>query len=339
VSGEPLLRVEHLDVRYRTAETDLPVLRDVSIHVDRGEIVGIVGESGCGKSTLSSAVMRLLPPNGMITGGRICLGDRDLTALDPEAIRRLRGPEIAMIFQDPLSSLNPVFPVWTQIRDAVAAHVDRRDFDATALRARAAATLVELGIADAVRRLDDYPHQFSGGMRQRIVIAMALLLKPDLLIADEPTSALDATMQAQIVSILARLRRERNLAVMFVTHDLALVANLCDRVVVMYCGSVVETGPVRSVFRDPVHPYTRALIGAIPRRHEHVERLVTIRGSVPSLSQLPAGCVYAARCDLARATCRAGVPDVREHDGRLVRCFATDPASTYAHDAAEVAEG
>ncbi len=333
MSGGPLLRVEHLDVRYRTAEADLPVLRDVSIHVDRGETVGIVGESGCGKSTLSSAVMRLLPPNGTITGGRICLGDRDLTALDPEPMRRLRGPDIAMIFQDPLSSLNPVFPVWTQIRDAVAAHVDRRDFDAATLRTRAAATLVELGIADAERRLDDYPHQFSGGMRQRIVIAMALLLNPELLIADEPTSALDATMQAQIVSILARLRRERNLAVMFVTHDLALVANLCDRVVVMYCGSVVETGPVRSVFRKPVHPYTRALIGSIPSRHEHVERLVTIPGSVPSLSQLPGGCAFAERCDQARATCRAQVPDVREHDGRLVRSFATDPASHYAQEA------
>ena len=322
------LRVDHLDVEYRTAAADLPVLRDVSLEVGRGEIVGVVGESGCGKSTLSSAVIGLLPPNGRITGGAIRLGDRDVTALDAAAMRELRGPEVAMIFQDPLSSLNPVFTIWTQIRDALRAHAQGA-FDATAARARAAQTLAELGIPDADRRLDDYPHQFSGGMRQRIMIAMALLLEPSLLIADEPTSALDATLQAQIVAIIARIRRERETAVLFVTHDLALVSNLCDRVAVMYCGSVVESGPVAAVFRDPVHPYTRALIASVPSRHEHVERLTTIPGQVPSLSALPAGCAFAARCAVARPTCSAVAPPAREQDGRIVRCHAGDPASPY----------
>ncbi|MFM9124388.1 MAG: ABC transporter ATP-binding protein, partial [Actinomycetota bacterium] len=319
-------------VRYSTADADLPVLRDVSLRIDAGEIVGVVGESGCGKSTLSSAILRLLPPNGAIVDGAIRLGDRELTALPAEEMRRLRGPEIAMVFLDPLSSLNPVFTVWAQIRDAIRAHATRGGFDAKALRTRTAATLTELGIPDAERRLDDYPHQFSGGMRQRIVIAMALLLEPRLLIADEPTSALDATMQAQIVSILARLRRERDMAIMFVTHDLALVSHLCERVVVMYAGIVVEEGPVSRVFRDPVHPYTAALLRSIPSRHEHVDRLATIPGSVPSLSDLPVGCPFADRCDAARATCRASVPAVREQDGRAVRCFAGDPTSTYAAD-------
>ncbi len=337
--SEGLLRVEHLEVRYRTAGADLPVLRDVSLHIDVGEIVGVVGESGCGKSTLSSAILRLLPPNGAIAGGAIHLGERELTSLPAEEMRRLRGPEIAMVFQDPLSSLNPVFTVWAQIRDAVRAHTSRGAFDARVLRTRTAATLNELGIPDAERRLDDYPHQFSGGMRQRIVIAMALLLEPRLLIADEPTSALDATMQAQIVSILARLRRERDMAIMFVTHDLALVSHLCDRVVVMYAGLIVEEGPVARVFRDPVHPYTRALLASIPSRHEHVERLATIPGSVPSLSDLPAGCPFADRCSAVRATCRSSVPAVREQDGRLVRCFAGDPSSPYASEPSELAVG
>ena len=326
----PILRIEHLDVEYRTADADLPVLRDVSLEVGAGEIVGIVGESGCGKSTLSSSILGLLPPNGRVTGGSIRLRDDELTTLDARSLRRLRGPEMAMIFQDPLSSLNPVFTIWTQIRDALRAHLPRGQFDATAERARAAAALTELGIPDAERRLDDYPHQFSGGMRQRIMIAFALLLEPALLVADEPTSALDATLQAQIVAILARLRRERGMAIVFVTHDLALVSNLCDRVVVMYCGSVVEAGPVERVFRAPVHPYTRALIGSIPSRHEHVDRLKTIPGQVPSLSALPVGCAFADRCDIVHDACRDSVPTARDEDGRRVRCFAGDPLSDYA---------
>ena len=250
-------------------------------------------------------------------------------------MRRLRGPELAMIFQDPLSSLNPVFTIWTQLRDALAAHSPRGSFDQKAARQRTIETLTELGIPDAEERLNDYPHQFSGGMRQRIMIALALLLGPQLLIADEPTSALDATLQAQIVAIIARMRREREMAVMFVTHDLALVSQLCDRVVVMYCGSVVEAGAVQKVFRDPRHPYTRALIGAVPTRHQHVERLTTIPGSVPSLSRLPSGCAFADRCTQSRATCRASVPEVRMVDERKVRCFAEDGTSSYQQDPAE----
>jgi oligopeptide/dipeptide ABC transporter ATP-binding protein len=326
----PILRIEHLDVEYRTADADLPVLRDVSLEVGAGEIVGIVGESGCGKSTLSSSILGLLPPNGRVTDGSIRLRNEELTTLDARSLRGLRGPEMAMIFQDPLSSLNPVFTIWTQICDGLRAHIPRGQFDATAERARAAAALTELGIPDAERRLDDYPHQFSGGMRQRIMIAIALLLEPPLQVADEPTSALDATLQAQIVAILARLRRERGMAIVFVTHDLALVSNLCDRVVVMYCGSVVEAGPVERVFRAPAHPYTRALIGSIPSRHEHVDRLKTIPGQVPSLSALPVGCSFADRCDIARDPCRDSVPAAREEDGRHIRCFAGDPLSDYA---------
>jgi ABC-type dipeptide/oligopeptide/nickel transport system ATPase component len=210
-----------------------------------------------------------------------------------------------MIFQDPLSSLNPVFTIWTQIRDALAAHSPRGSFDEKAARQRTIETLTELGIPDAEQRLKDYPHQFSGGMRQRIMIALALLLGPQLLVADEPTSALDATLQAQIVAIIARMRREREMAVMFVTHDLALVSQLCDRVVVMYCGSVVEAGSVQKVFRDPRHPYTR-------------------------------GCAFADRCTQTRATCRLTVPEVRVVDERKVRCFAEDATSSYHQDPAEI---
>ena len=336
MSTQPLLTISQLDVTYRTADADLPVLRDVDLSIDRSEIVGIVGESGCGKSTLSSAVMRLLPPNGRITGGTIQFDDRDLTKLSEGEMRRLRGPELAMIFQDPLSSLNPVFTIWTQIRDALAAHSPRGSFDEKAARQRTIETLTELGIPDAEQRLKDFPHQFSGGMRQRIMIALALLLGPQLLVADEPTSALDATLQAQIVAIIARMRREREMAVMFVTHDLALVSQLCDRVVVMYCGSVVEAGSVQKVFRDPRHPYTRALIGAVPTRNQHVDRLTTIPGSVPSLSQLPLGCAFADRCTQTRATCRLTVPEVRVVDERKVRCFAEDATSSYHQDPAEI---
>ena len=335
MSTQSLLTINQLDVIYRTGDADLPVLRDIDLNIDQGEIVGIVGESGCGKSTLSSAVMRLLPPNGRITGGTIQFGDRELTALSESEMRRLRGPELAMIFQDPLSSLNPVFTIWTQIRDALAAHSLRGSFDQKTERQRTIETLTELGIPDAERRLDDFPHQFSGGMRQRIMIALALLLGPQLLIADEPTSALDATLQAQIVAIIARMRREHDMAVMFVTHDLALVSQLCDRVVVMYCGSVVEAGSVQKVFRDPRHPYTRALIGAVPTRHQHVDRLTTIPGSVPSLSNLPAGCAFADRCTQSRATCRVSVPEVRVVDERKLRCFAEDGTSSYQQDPAE----
>lgn len=323
-----LLEVDHLDVVYHTRDRRLQALRDVSFRVGPGEIVGIVGESGCGKSTVSSALMRLLPPNGEITGGSVRLGGRDLGEMSREQLRGIRGPEMAMIFQDPLTSLNPTFTVGRQLVDAQSAHHggrrDRRSF-----RDRAVEMLTSVGIPDAGERIDRYPHQFSGGMRQRIMIAMALLLKPELLIADEPTSALDVTLEAQILELLRRLRAEHGTAIVFISHDLGVVAQLCDRVVVMYAGSTVEEGDVASTFARPLHPYTRALLDAVPSREARGGRLTTIPGRVPSLSAMPVGCAFASRCSFVQDVNLVEMPRYVEVEGRHVRCNRYDASSGY----------
>ncbi len=329
---ESLLEVEGVDVVYHTPEGPAQALRDIGFSVAPGEILGIVGESGCGKSTLSSALLRLLPPNGEITGGRIRLKGRDLLGESEEHMRGLRGRELAMIFQDPLTSLNPAFTVGTQLVDVQAAHRTRRS-DRRAMRERAVEMLERVGIPDARERVDDYPHQFSGGMRQRIMIAMALMLEPALLIADEPTSALDVTLEAQILELLRLLRREHDTAILFISHDLGVIAQLCDRVVVMYAGHTVEEGDVASIYANPLHPYTQALLAAVPSRTHRGEWLATIPGRVPSLRALPPGCSFADRCPHAQEVCRLAVPRYFGIDGRRVRCAMHDTSSGFDRDA------
>ena len=327
---EPLLVVDDLEVTYWKDEAPLRALQDVSFDLGHGEILGIVGESGCGKSTLSAALMRLLPANGAITNGSVRLKGRDLGELGPAELRDVRGQELAMIFQDPLTSLNPTFRIGTQLVDAQKAHrrtgENRGD---RALRHRATEMLTQVGIADAADRLDAFPHQLSGGMRQRVMIAQALLLEPALLICDEPTSALDVTLQAQILELLRRLRAERGTSIILISHDLGVISQICDRVVVMYAGQTVEEASVQDLFARPLHPYTRALLGSIPSRHHRDRRLSAIPGRVPSLSDMPAGCRYADRCVYVQDVNRRCVPRYVDVDGHRVRCNIYDPDSGY----------
>ncbi len=324
-----LLEVEGLEVVYHTGERTLPALHDVSFEVRPGEILGVVGESGCGKSTLSAALMRLLPPNGEITAGEIRLGTHSVLALDSEEMRDLRGRDLAMIFQDPLTSLNPTFKIGTQLADAQKSHLLRRARNKREIRRRAVDMLTLVGIPDPRERVDDFPHQFSGGMRQRIMIAMALLLEPELLIADEPTSALDVTLEAQILELLKNLRRQRGTAIIFISHDLGVIARLCERVVVMYAGRVVEAGDVLSIFEQPKHPYTQALLASVPTRKRRGERLKTIPGRVPSLSALPVGCKFGDRCSYREDVCERE-PGLLASGSQDVRCHIYDPASGHS---------
>jgi oligopeptide/dipeptide ABC transporter ATP-binding protein len=319
----PLLQIKDLEVKYHTREGILTAIHNASFAVNQAEIVGIVGESGCGKSTVASAVMRLLPPNGEISGGQILFQDRDLCQLDQEAMRQLRGKDMSMIFQDAMTSLNPVFNIEQQMLDAQKAQLSgdgqKRGKD---LRARAVEMLERVGIPDPAQRIKEYPHQFSGGMRQRIMIAMALLSVPGLLVADEPTSALDVTLEAQILELICGLRDELGTAMLYITHDLGVIARLCDRVIVMYAGNIVESGGVYDIFDEPKHPYTQALLRSHPTRSLREDRLRTIRGRVPSLRELPLGCKFAPRCDLAREVCQNVEPHFYQMGQQQVLCHA-----------------
>lgn len=317
----PILEVDDVGVVYHTDQGRLRALDGVSFEVNPGEVLGIVGESGCGKSTLSGALMGLLPANGEIVEGHVRFADQDLRAIGEEDYRQLRGREIAMVFQDPLTSLNPTFTIATQMLDAQRAHAKRGEAGAQELHDRSVAMLEQVGIPDPERRIADYPHQFSGGMRQRIMIATALLLEPTLLIADEPTSALDVTLEAQILTLLLKLRREHGTSILFISHDLGVVSEVCDRVVVMYCGRTVEIGAVEQVFTTPRHPYTQALLAAFPSRERRGERLMSIPGRVPGLAELPAGCTFANRCSHSAPVCSELVPELTElSPGQAVRC-------------------
>lgn len=323
---EPLLRVQDLEVRYHTREGVLTAIRDTSFEVHRGEIVGLVGESGCGKSTVASAVMRLLPPNGEISKGRIVLNDQELTGLSLKQMRQYRGRDMAMIFQDAMTSLNPVFSIDRQMIDAQLAHLSAGTRKPEVeLRARAVEMLDRVGIPDAGERIKEYPHQFSGGMRQRIMIAMALLSNPSLLVADEPTSALDVTLEAQILELILKLRDEFNTAMLYITHDLGVVSQICDRVIVMYAGNIAETGDVFSLFEAPKHPYTQALLRAHPSHRARSHRLRTIPGLVPSLRDMPIGCKFAPRCELAREICHKQEPEFWQVGKGSALCHVYSP--------------
>ncbi|MGV9252232.1 ABC transporter ATP-binding protein [Streptomyces sp. NPDC003697] len=301
-----LLDVRDLRVEFRTRDGVAHAVNGVNYHVDAGETLAVLGESGSGKSVTAQAVMGILDvPPGRITGGEIVFRGRDLLTLKEEERRRLRGTEMAMIFQDALSALNPVLSVGDQLGEMFVVHrgMSRRD-----ARARAVELMERVRIPAARQRVRDYPHQFSGGMRQRIMIAMALALEPALIIADEPTTALDVTVQAQVMELLAELRREYRMGLILITHDLGVVADVADRIAVMYAGRIVECAPVHDLYKAPAHPYTRGLLDSIPRLDHKGRELYAIRGLPPSLLAIPPGCPFHPRCPMARDVCRTDVP-------------------------------
>ncbi|MGI8522530.1 MAG: ABC transporter ATP-binding protein [Nocardioides sp.] len=311
------LVLDDLRVTFPSAQGPVSAVAGVSLELRAGEILGLVGESGCGKSTLANAAMGLLPPAAQISGA-VRLGDRDLTTLDERALRRARGNEIAMVFQDPATSLDPVWPVGDQVAEAIRAHQDVSRREA---RSRAVRLMQEVGIPSAETRYGDPPHRLSGGMRQRIVIAAALANEPSVLIADEPTTALDVTIQAQILRQLDTLRTERGTAVLLITHDLGVVAQVCDRVAVMYAGHVVEVADTERIFADPAHPYTEALLRAIPGTVEAKDDLRVIPGQVPNLASPPSGCRFAPRCAHASDVCGERPDLVGEPGAHAVACW------------------
>ncbi len=316
-----LLEVAHLGVNYRVDGCDLEAVHDVSFIIDSKEMMGLVGESGCGKSTVATALLGILPRNGWVSSGSVRFKESELTTLSPERYRRIQGAEIAMIFQDPLTSLNPTFTIGRQLVEVAASHPEVSPSTTSARRRRAIDLLREVGIPDAASRMDDYPHQFSGGMRQRIVIAMALMLEPALLVADEATSALDVTLQAQILELFNTIREQRGTSVLLVSHDLGMIAETCDRVRVMYGGRIVEEGDVRSLFTAPLHPYTRALLRSAPSYLRRDVRLRGIPGRVPALTDPPHGCRFSDRCEFHLERCDVCEPALSSVGERTVRCI------------------
>ena len=329
-----LLEVNDLQTQFPTRAGLVRAVDGVTFHLDRGELLGLVGESGCGKSMTALSVMRLIAPPGKIVSGEILFDGKDLLQLSDDDMRQMRGDDIAMIFQDPMTSLNPVFTVGEQIAEALRLHrkLSRKDARQATIEA-----MREVAIPDPARRLDDYPHQLSGGMRQRVMIAMALACNPKLLIADEPTTALDVTIQAQILELLDELRKQRDLAVLLITHDLGVVAEVADRVAVMYTGRIVEESPVEELFARPKHPYTEGLLRSVPKlTGEDVikkERLETIEGVVPSPTDLPPGCHFAPRCPHRMPRCTEGlIPLYQLEGGVQVRCVLYDLAAAVTAD-------
>src|SRR5689334_3110516 len=305
-----LLSVSGLCTVFRTAGGDVAAVDGVDLSVERGRTLGIVGESGCGKSVLSLSVMRLVTSPGRIASGEVLFEGKNLLDLPAAEMRQIRGNRIAMIFQEPMTSLNPVFTVGDQITEAMRAHDRTASF--AALRSRAIDALQRVRIPAPERRFDEYPHQMSGGMRQRVMIAMALACAPDLLIADEPTTALDVTVQAQILDLLRELQQQTGMAIILITHDLGIVAEMADEVAVMYAGRVVERAPGAQIFDDPQHPYTLGLLGSIPKIEENRDRLLAIEGTVPPPFDLPSGCRFHPRCVFAEAACAEADPVLRE---------------------------
>ena len=322
-SAVPLLHIDNLSVTFTTADGPLPAVRNVNLSLTEGETVCLVGESGCGKSLTAKAVMRLDPPNAVLDG-RILLRGQNLLELPEKAMRSVRGRQIGMIFQEPMTSLNPVLKIGDQVAEPLRLH---EKLSRAQARDAAIDLLAEVGIPAPQSRYDDYPHQLSGGMRQRVMIAMALSCKPDLLLADEPTTALDATIQGQILRLLAARCRERRMAVLLITHDLGVAAQMADTVGVMYAGRLVESAPAHDLFAATRHPYTQGLLRAAPSaRSRTLDRLPTIPGSVPSLGNMPAGCPFHPRCPAALARCKTEMPPTTIDDRHATACWLAGQA-------------
>ncbi|HMI12731.1 MAG TPA: ABC transporter ATP-binding protein, partial [Bradyrhizobium sp.] len=297
----PVLSVRNLEVEFLTRRSTLRAINGVSFDIAKGEVLGVVGESGAGKSVTGLAVIGLIDPPGRIAGGEIYLSGTRIDHLPPEEIRRIRGKRIGMIFQDPLTSLNPLYRIGDQIVETIRTHMNLSE---TAARKRAIDLLAEVGIPAPEKRIDAYPHEFSGGMRQRVMIAMALITRPELLIADEPTTALDVTVQAQILDLIRKRQQELGTAVIFVSHDMGVVAGFCQRVIVMYAGQLMESAPTRALFYRPQHPYNRALQKSIPALQPKGRELYTIPGQPPDLARELSGCPFAPRCEFVQEPCR-----------------------------------
>ena len=317
---QPLLAVNGLEVQFDTDEGIVQAVNGISYSLQPGGSLGIVGESGCGKSVSSLAVMRLVPqPVGKIVAGDIRFQGQDLQSLSQSEMRNIRGGEISMIFQDPMNSLNPLLTVGYQIQESLHLHLGLNKKER---RERTIELLNMVGIPSPEDRINDYPHQLSGGMQQRVMIAMAISCQPKLLFADEPSTALDVTIEAQVIELLGRLRRDLGMAVVLITHDLAVVAGFCDEVIVMYAGYVVEHTTVREIFHNPRHPYTIGLLSSMPGETDDSDRLTAIPGSPPDMTALPPGCPFVARCRFAHDKCRAQLPDLETlEDGHAIRCF------------------
>jgi len=327
---QPVLEVKNLQTHFLTSQGKARAVDDISFNLYPGEILGLVGESGSGKTMTGFSILGLVDAPGKIVGGQILFKGKNLLELDAEELRRLRGNRIAMIFQDPMMTLNPVLRIDTQMIETLQAH---QDIGRAAAHDRALEVLTEVGIPSPAERLRAYPHQFSGGMRQRVAIAIALLNRPDVIIADEPTTALDVTIQSQILALVQRLCRERQTSLLWITHDLSVVAGLSDRLAVMYAGKIVETGPVVKTLDHPQHPYTQGLLGAIPSLHERGTPLQSIHGNPPSLYDLPKGCAFGDRCPRVYADCAISPPDFEVGDAgrpQQVRCWLRQPVALAA---------
>jgi peptide/nickel transport system ATP-binding protein len=317
-----LLEVRNLRVEFPTRRGTLLALDDISFSIEPGEILGVVGESGAGKSLTGAAIIGLLEPPGRIAGGQILLDGQRIDNLPYEAMRKIRGRQIGAIFQDPLTSLNPLYTIGRQLTETILTHLPVSEAEA---RTRAIKLLQETGIQGAEARIDQYPHQFSGGMRQRVVIALALAAEPKLIVADEPTTALDVSIQAQIISLLKRLCKDHGAAVMLVTHDMGVIAETCDRVAVMYAGRVAEVGPVSEVINRPAHPYTIGLMGSIPAMDQDRERLMQIDGAMPRLTAIPQGCAFNPRCPQVFDRCKSERPNLMDAGATRAACWLVKP--------------
>ncbi|MFM8800948.1 MAG: ABC transporter ATP-binding protein [Tagaea sp.] len=327
MSVEPLLEVRNLRVEFPTRRGTLVAVDDISFSIAPGEVLGVVGESGAGKSLTGAAIIGLLEPPGRVAGGEIRLDGKRIDNLPYEAMRRIRGREIGAIFQDPLTSLNPLYTVGRQLTETILTHLDVDEAEA---RARAIKLLQDVGIPAAERRIDHYPHQFSGGMRQRVVIALALCADPRLIVADEPTTALDVSIQAQIITLIKRLCRDHGASVMLVTHDMGVIAETADRVAVMYAGRIAEIGPVRDVIKRAKHPYTEGLMGSIPKLGGSETKLAQIDGAMPRLTAIPKGCAFNPRCPKVFGRCREERPEPIQVGDTKVACWLYDSANKAA---------
>jgi peptide/nickel transport system ATP-binding protein len=321
---QPLLDVRNLRVEFPTRRGTLVALDDVSFDITPGEVLGVVGESGAGKSLTGAAIIGLLDPPGRVASGEIHFDGQRIDDLSAEAMRRLRGRHIGAIFQDPMTALNPLYSIGRQLVETIRTHLP---LSAEQAQQRAIQLLTDTGIPAAAERLSQYPHQFSGGMRQRVVIALALAGEPRLIVADEPTTALDVSTQAQIIDLLKRLCRERGAAVMLITHDMGVIAETCDRVAVMYAGRIAEIGPVQAVIHAPAHPYTVGLMGAIPSMQEDRPRLLQIDGAMPRLTEIPRGCAFNPRCERVFARCRDERPGLMSAGSTRAACWLNDAAA------------